>query len=288
MGGSTSKNIIENSISGMVTVNNEVGQKCTPTVAVNQFLEIIAPRDCPHSKIDVHDIDFETVTIIDVACAQKASQSAEADAAITQKAKQMAESLTQALSLNPASSEAVNIMRMSINVGIAVKNSIQQQIASAASVSQAIKMTGYCDVQLYNVHFKAYTKSLAKAVQESDQVSKASLALQQTADQIAKAKQASLLGPLIIILIVIALVFFGPAKALLKYAEPVLYVAVPALTVWAGYKVYRYFSPKKEGCCAAPVVSHFAPSNCGPCASSIAARETYLPVEFTYPDDPVW
>lgn len=272
----------------MISVTNEVGQKCTPTISTSQAINVISDK-CPGAKVRIHDIKMQSVAMMDVKCMQNASQSADVSAQIEQKAKQMAEAITQALSLNPAGADAENIMRMSLNVAVSVKNSIQQLIASAAASSQSITVEGACDVEIYAVDMSTYTKSLAEGVQKSEQVSKAALALQQAADQIAKAKQESLLGPLLVILIIVAIVFFGPGKAILKYAEPVLYVAVPAGTVWAGYKVYRHFYPKKAS--EVPPPSAFArKERCGVLTSYGPPRERYepLPVELTYPDDPVY
>lgn len=283
MGSSHASNIIDNSISAMVKVDNNTEQKCAPTISSDQAINAISDG-CPGSKIVIHDVKMASTAMMDVKCMQQAAQSGSADIQIAQAAKQMAESLTQALSLNPASSQAENIMRMSMNVGAAIKNNISQIISSAASMRQTITAEG-CDIEIYAIDMSTFGQTMAEAAQKTSQVAAAILALKQEADQIAKAKQASLMGPLIVILIIIALVFFGPAKVLLKYAEPVLYAAVPAAATYASYKVYRYFKPKNEGfSCGASQAVRVRPHTGG---ARQCKKEGYLPVEFTYPDDPL-
>lgn len=255
MGSSHASNIIDNSISAMVDLSNTTSQKCAPVATSIQQIIADAGKNCPNSTIYIHDIKMGSVARLEVKCAQEASQSAAADVQIQQAAKQMAESVTQALSLNPGSSDAQNIMRMSMNIGIAVKNNISQIIASAAASSQSIITHDYCNAEIAMIDMSTFSTSLADAAQKTSQVATAVAALKQEAEQIAKAKQESLLGPLIILLIIVAIMFFGPGKALLKYASPALYVAVPGGVTYLGYKVYRHYrpadKPKPEGFCGA-------------------------------------
>lgn len=243
MGQTQAKNEIDNSVSSMSSVVNNTVQKCAPTVSIDQALNIIQ-KGCKNATATIEDIKLASVAALDVRCAQDATASASVTTDIQQKAKQMAEAVSQALNLNAGSTKAQNIARMSMNVATAITNSTSQIIASAAASSQRItieqKGGDTCVAKISFVDMSTMTKSIADGVQKSAQVATAVTALKQTVDQEAKAKQSSLIL-LIILAIIIAIAFMGG-----ETLKPLIYVGVPVLGGLFAYKLYLEKKYKKE------------------------------------------
>jgi len=222
MGNVSASNIIDNNVSTMVDVSNSTSQKCVPTTTQEQLLRVVG--NCPHSNINISHINFASAATISTSCAQKAVQSAEAKTQVEQVASQMAEAVSQAMTLNPGSTDSKNIMNLSMNVAVAVNNTVAQMVAPAASQSQIVDLTG-CEVNVSFVDYNAYAKNFAEAVQSSNQVSNAVTALKQAAKQIAKSKQEGMFAWIVaivvgIVAIVVAFLGLGGGKALKKFMNP--------------------------------------------------------------------
>jgi len=252
MGGSHSTNIIDNSVSAMVSVLNTTTQKCAPTVTTDQALNFVQ-QGCSSSDITITHTRLSAYASVNVSCAQVAVQSADAKAQIDQIAKQMADALSQMLSLNPGSTDATNITRLSANLGLTVQNEASQIIASAVSAAQGITLRqlngGACSIRLDFVELGALATSIARATQESTAVATATAALKQSVDQTAKAEQQGLLAGLLILVVVVALVIGGVAltggSQVMKYLKPVLAVAIPVAAVGGGY--YYWSRSQSQG-----------------------------------------
>lgn len=240
MGGSVSaRNEINNSVSSMTSVVNSVVQDVSPSVNIFQMISA-AQRNCKDARFEVKNVKMRAAGQINVKAAQTAVQSATVKTEIEQKARQMAEAISQALSLNPGSTKAENIMRLSMNVGIAINNTTSQVIASAASASQAITAdqsgSESCVFIVQFIDMDAMLVNVAKGIQNSTQVADAISALKQAATQEAIAKQSSMIL-LVIIAIIIAIGFTGG-----QAIRPLIYVGVPVLG--ATY-AWRYYVDKK-------------------------------------------
>lgn len=258
MGQTQAKNEVKSAISAMSSVVNDVVQKCSPTVAISQVINAVQ-EGCDTSTIDISNIDFSSFGQINVSCAQTAASSASVQTDIQQKASQMAEAVSQSLNLNPGSTSAQNIMRLSMNVATSITNSTSQIIASAVSSAQQIDLRqngkSVCSIKLAYINMNAIAKSVADAVQNSTQVANATTALTQVIDQSAKAKQSSM--ALMIILVIIVVLGLGGSQVM----KPALYVGVPVvggLFAWRLWLDHKYAqADSKEtftGCAACGVV----------------------------------
>ena len=155
---------------------------------------------------------------MDITCTQQATQSSKLNADMQQQASQMASSVTTALSLNPGSSQANNIMALSLSVGEAITNVTEQLIAPATAAAQSAAAVAHCrpdgtggNATINNFQQTAYTNTIMKGLQESTQVSSAVAKLKQAASQTATAKQTGLfsLGNIAIVIAVIAIAFIA-------------------------------------------------------------------------------
>jgi len=213
MGGAHASNTINSAVSAMINVGNDAGQACQPISVNLQEIDFSACGD-----INISNTKFGQITTMDVNCSQKAAQDAYSKTNLEQKAKQMASSLTTALSLNPGSSEATNITNLSMSVAASVHNSVQQLIASASNQAQKVSFTTKCsatggNINVNNVQFTQFSSSIVKGLQESKQVASAVTALKQAVDQTAAAKQTGIFGEfgsIAVIIVVIALALLGP------------------------------------------------------------------------------
>jgi hypothetical protein len=244
---SSAENIIDNSVSAMVTSVNTAVQSCAPAANISQVLRIAADPSCTDSRVEISNVDLEGVAHMSVDCAQQAAQSASSKTQIDQIAEQMAKAVTQALSLNLASAEASNIMRLSTNVAVAVRNNVSQSIESAAGVSQVIDLKA-CVVAVKFVKMSAFTESLARAVQGSTQVASAVTELKQAAKQSASAIQESLVGPFLIVVAVVVgavLLTGGKLGGEVLRSPAVKYGLIPAAVAYLGYTIYEKQKAKK-------------------------------------------
>jgi preprotein translocase subunit SecE len=128
-------------------------------------------------------------------------------ASIDQVASQMATAVSQSLTLNPGSTEADNISKLSTALGVAVSNQINQNITAAASASQTINTDGkskggVCSQNIHDIEFSSFQAAAAKGVLDATQVSSAVANLKQAVDQTAHAKQQSTITTIIIVLVV--------------------------------------------------------------------------------------
>jgi len=214
MGGSHASNEIDNQVSAMINVANDTGQTCQPVTVQVQDIDFSA---C--GNINISDTTFGQVSTMDVQCTQQAAQQAYSKTNLDQKAQQMAKALTTGLSLNPGSSDASNIMKLSMSVGEAIHNSAQQLIASATNQAQNFSFNAKCNSQgggninVIDTQFTQFSSSIVQGLQKSKQVASAVTALKQAADQSASAKQSGIFGDFsvfTIIAVVIALAVLGP------------------------------------------------------------------------------
>lgn len=230
----------------MTSIVNSVVQKCAPTASINQVISAIQ-QNCENAEINISHIKMRAFASMNVACAQEAASSATTKTSVEQVAKQMAEAISQALSLNPGSTKAQNILNMSMNVSTSILNSTEQIIAAATAASQRIEVRQSdgtkCVANISFVDMDAMLENVARGIQKSKQVSEAVTALRQEADQSAKAKQSSLIL-LIILAIIIALgIVGGPA------VKPLIYVGVPVIGVLTGWRWYldkKYAQQEKK------------------------------------------
>jgi len=208
MGSVQSTNIIDTRINAMISVLNSSTQECSPIVSSSQILSVSSNR-CPGKKIDIKNIKMTAKHKMDVNCAAMATQSMDTKISIAQEAKQMAEAISQSLSLNPSSTDAKNIATLSLNLGATIHNISAQTIRPTINVLQKIELDDNCsDINVTGIDLKSFSKIYAKAIKEDKQVNKAIIDLKQTVEQIAKAKQENALWALLFIFIILGGAFF--------------------------------------------------------------------------------
>lgn len=250
-GGSSATNTIDNAVSAMINVANDTGQSCQPISQQVQQIDLVA---CGNITID--GSSMSQTTTMDVNCVQQAAQNAYSKASLDQKAQQMAKSLTSGLSLLPTSSEATNIMRLSMSVAESVHNSAQQLIASASNQAQTVTAAAKCNasgtggnIDVENFQMTQFSTSVVKGLQQSKQVASAVADLKQAAAQTASATHKGIFGDfgsLAIIGAVIALAVMAP---LLRPAHSMVGRAAKLALVAGllGLAAYAYTMVKGSG-----------------------------------------
>lgn len=208
MGNTTSHNIIDNSISAMISSTDSTSQNCAATASTTQSIDAVTGEDCSSSTIDISNISFSSVGKVNLVCMATVAQQNSVAASIDQVASQMATAVSQSLNLNPGSTEADNISKLSSALGVAVSNQINQNIAAAASASQTINTDGkskggVCSQNIHDIEFTSFQTAAAKGVLDATQVASAVADLKQAVDQTAHAKQQSMLMVLVAIVAII-------------------------------------------------------------------------------------
>ena len=260
MGGSHAKNVVDQYLSTMINVDQSSSQDCSPSTSIDQGIWAEAPiSGCPGgSSIEISGNVFNATSTVTVACALKAIQDANASATIDAKIKQMAEAVTQALSFNPAKSEAENISRLTAAIGTNIKQAIKQTSNPSSAISQSIIAKKYCDVKIHDNTFNAASTMIVSSIMDSQSVSKAVADLKTAVDQSAKAKQESLFAILAIIAVIVIVIFLGggkkglagvpgkPGAKIVALMTKILVIALIGCGGYFGYKAYKKHKKEKE------------------------------------------
>ena len=208
MGNTKSHNIIDNSISAMISSTDSTSQNCAATASTTQSIDASTGEDCSSSTIDISNIKFDSRGKVNLVCMATVTQQNSVSASIDQVATQMATAVSQSLNLNPGSTEADNISKLSSALGVAVSDQINQNIAAAASASQTINTDGkskggVCSQNIHDIEFTSFQTAAAKGVLDATQVASAVADLKQAVDQTAHAKEQSMLMILVAIVAII-------------------------------------------------------------------------------------
>jgi len=257
MGGSHAKNVVDQHLSTMINVDQSSSQDCSPSTTIDQGIWAETPiTGCPEgSSIEISGITFNATSTVSVACALKAIQDSSASATIDAKIKQMAEAVTQALSLNPAKAEAENISRLTAAIGTNIKQAIKQTSNPSSAISQSIIEKKHCDTKIRDNTFNAASTMIVSSIMDSQSVSKAVADLKTAVDQSAKAKQESLFAILAIIAVIVIVIFLGggkkglagtPGKPGAKMVALMTKILVIALIGCGGYFGYNYYKKQQE------------------------------------------
>jgi hypothetical protein len=229
MGNTTSHNIIDNSISEMISSTDSTSQNCAATASSTQSIDATTGEDCSSSSIDISNVSFNITNKVNLVCMATVTQQNSVAAAIDQVASQMATAVSQSVNLNPGSTEADNISKLSTALGVAVSNQINQNIAAAASSSQTITTDGKskgggCSQRIHDIDFTAFQTTAAKGVLTATQVASAVANLKQAVDQTAEGKQqsmflfmeqiaiAAVVGVVLVILVGMSIKWFNAKK----------------------------------------------------------------------------
>jgi hypothetical protein len=210
MGSVNSTNLVESTVSAMISSLNSASTNCPATTQISQIASITAGPECTSADVHIDGVSFDATGTVDATCLATVSQKNDVSATIEQVAKQQAESISQQLSLNLGSTNATNIARLTSALGVSVSNVVSLQVSAAAASQQAaildLHAKGSCRGSLANITAKSIQQAVAKGVLDSGQAAKAKADLKQAIDQEAHAKMQSLL---MIIVAIVALVVCG-------------------------------------------------------------------------------
>lgn len=233
MGAVSTKNIVDTSITSSIDILNKTIQKCETKLSQYQSINIY---QC--ENVTISDVDFSQVGDLDVQCAQNSSSTNDAKQLIETKMAQMATSINQALSLNPNSTTAQNIVSLSQQLSTAIQNEYSQTCIAQVNGTQSINVTCPSSggtVNINQVNFEQFHAQTQNCVQESVSVTTISNEIKTIIDQTATAEVAPLIsfGSLVVILLLVfVILFFGFGSKLVTIVIILVIISLIVLTIY--------------------------------------------------------
>ena len=124
MGSTNSTNIVDNSISAMISSTNTVSQVCAATSNTSQSINYQTDAGCKDANIVIGGVTMDSSATVSASCMANVNQQNTVQASIEQAAQQMATSISQSLNLNLGSTNSANIARLSTALGVSVNNAV--------------------------------------------------------------------------------------------------------------------------------------------------------------------
>lgn len=196
MGNTSSTNIVDNAVQATVEIINQAMQDCSTQMRQDQLVHVKGNNNVTEG------IDFSQMMSADISCTQETQISNEIQQTIDQEMQQRASAIMGAISLNPGSADASNIMKGFVDLGTAVHSNFTQRCASALTSTQALVVEGDGNVTRF-LSYKQAADILKRCSTDSHAVTKAKQDLKQKISQIAKAEKKG------IDLMFLAVIFLG-------------------------------------------------------------------------------
>jgi len=213
MGGTSSKNTLKNMVKASLGVLNEHVSNCAGGAEDAQINKIIL--DC-EGDIILDSIDLKNRYVINARCFDATNFDSDLQQKLEESLKQQAESISQQISLNFGRTEADNYTENIIDLSTQVKNIIVGNCANQVSkqINQFIAKSrkGRC-ISTKPITFENVKEVYAECVSEAAASTKAGQSLQLQIDQVAKAKQESMLAFLAVIAAIIGILLAGGGTA---------------------------------------------------------------------------
>ena len=218
MGNIKSQNTIDSAISANAEISSKTSLDCSASSVQIQKIAYDGSKcinvTCPDKKSAVIDLSgntFNSSSSVKVDCKQTAVQDSDITNKIAQQATQTATSVSQALSLNPGSTEANNTTIMSTAVGVQIANEVSEILSAPSLINQSIQIDNMCcgTIISKNNQFNAINKVVLKGTQDSLQKSKVANDLSTSIKQTAAAKQEALFSFGFVFIIIIAIIAMG-------------------------------------------------------------------------------
>jgi hypothetical protein len=221
MGNSSSSNTIDNFVSSCIDIYNNSVQNCGTKISQKQGIYI----DGVKGDVKLSDIDWTQYLSVSTACLQQATVDNQATQDITTAIAQSATTISQALSLNPGSTDSTNITRLTEELATNIKNSFSQGCAINAVQEQTITVRNVDgSVYLNAVKWKETAETITKCVQATAASTAAYQSLSQALSQTAKSEQKGILD------------FLGNWAALVV-------VAIAIIAIMFSFTISRALSP---------------------------------------------
>jgi hypothetical protein len=242
MGNATTKNVIENHIQSSIDIINSAVQDCSTTMKQEQLLDIIGDGN------NISHIDFSSMMNADISCIQAASVQNDIQSKISNNMQQMAKSILGALSLNPGSAKAENIMKSSIKMGAHIQNTFNQKCGTKLNSSQVLRVRGNNNTASY-MSYKTAASIIKNCVTTSSAVNKATQDILNQLKQTATAEKKGLSLGFMIFIIILVLGSFGLGGTVVLTSPPFI---IGVLTLIGGYTFVSWsqgwwpFPPSKK------------------------------------------
>lgn len=249
MGGITSKNAVDTALESISNALTDVEQDCHVDSSQIADVEICASQG---GKVKIPGgITIDQVIMISTDCYSKAGVQTKIDQKIENLVKQQAETIKQALSLNPSDASSENLTKSFLKLSSDVKTVFNQKCGPNVKQAAHIKICASgqgSEAVVGFLNIKQYAQTVTKCMQEAMANTDVVQSIRQDIDQKAKTKEESIFSflgmfAMIIVIIVIGLCV-GGAKAL---KSPGVYVPIIIIVLAVvGYIIYTNVTKNKK------------------------------------------
>jgi hypothetical protein len=247
MGASVSVAQVNSAVSASMDIVNKTAMNCTQqdSSAMSIYFK---QRHCGNQNIDIHNISMDSSGSFNVKCAQSNSSKNEIQQQVTNQLVNTAAAIVGSLGIGAAGAAAIT--NSAVNVATSITNSYSLDCAMKVATTKGIYTDqdggDNCDSQnvtISYINFSDLTEGISQCVQKSENVNNAKQALINTIRNEATAKVEGIMGPILMIVLIIALAIgagtYGGEKLLMSpvfmgsiFAVVLIYGGVAWLKKW--------------------------------------------------------
>lgn len=213
MGNSSARAILNNTVNNALSILNQSTETCETLLSQNQSINV---NNC--SNINISNIDFNQTGSINISCAQSASSNSSISTELQTSFKNAADSINQALDLNPGSTDAEAITNLMQNLATAIQNvytnNCLPNIVQQQSVNATCTVQGGT-VQISYLNFNQTESSISNCTQQSTSVSNIRSQIENIIDQHSSSTVQPIIafGAIILIVIIIAIIMISSGSS---------------------------------------------------------------------------
>ena len=235
MGNVTAKNTVNAVTQAMIDITNQ--QMTTSNVTETVANDVVISGNCSFKG---NVVNQGTNFTVNETIMQSGSFQDQVSASISQQISQVAEAISQSLTLNPGSTTAQNIANAIVNSKTNLTNQYIESFNTAFSAQNALTCTG--GTVTGNVFNQEITnQEIIDATNLADSTSGVTLQIQQAVSQSATAKQEDSMIFLMIIIVAIVIAIVGTGGTVVtNLTKPQFIATMAPLAIGIGYLIFAY------------------------------------------------
>lgn len=202
MGPAISSNLVDTAVDINQTIVNSTLNTCKQGIDQSQIFNI---RDNTGTTINIGDLELTQLVQLQIGCMAQSSTSSAESSNVSDAIKQTSTAINQALSLNPGSTTASNVILFSAEIGEQVLNEFSQTCTQDVFQNQSLFIEDNTNVTVNAtvINLSQSANAIMNCVQNSQAVNDLKSQLSLQISQTATAEVKGFLGQLVLILALI-------------------------------------------------------------------------------------
>jgi hypothetical protein len=237
MSGSYATNTVKEVTNVMTKIAFNATQICQADVTDNQNITITNS-----GNINIGSIVGKQIIITNIKCAQSDTVQNQINNDISETSSQIANAITQALSITPSESQANNVGTIITNLGTQISETFTQKCVLNLQNNQTLDIQNNAGANLVigSIDFEQDVNNVIQCIQQDSAVNDLATQLKVAISQSATAKEDSLIGALVfillILLVVVIVLISGGVKALTNWKFLLVLFIIILVYLFLAYK----------------------------------------------------